>query len=93
MYYYAYYLTESFHLYLSSCFSVLLSNKTQCRYVCANTHSHIFFVYRVDSLVVIYTIDLLKDVDASSIVEGIKNWNGTFAGYDLDFEAVGVSGM
>ena len=57
------------------------------------THIHTFFIYRVDGLEVAYTIDLLKDVDASSIVEGIKNYNGTFAGYDLAFEAVGVSGM
>ncbi|KAK2178077.1 hypothetical protein NP493_563g00000 [Ridgeia piscesae] len=49
--------------------------------------------FRAGSLVVIYTIYLLNDVDVSRIVEGIKNHNGTYAGFDLDLEAVGVSDM
>ena len=49
-------------------------------------------VYSAGSLVVTYTIDLLEGLNASSIVEGIKNHNGTFAGFDLDLEAVGVFG-
>ena len=48
------------------------------------------------SVVVNYVLSIPKENSATqlaAIVDGIKNLNGSFAGYDMDPDSVGASGM